>query len=65
MTHDTATERLASWVEYHLKPFAQQHVSCIKIGIPFSKHLENTNETKAPSSDSMDDTAKGGLTQFW
>ena len=51
--HGTITQRLAKWVEYHLKPFAQQHTSYIKDTQSFLKHLEYIDETMAPLSDSI------------
>ena len=44
----TATERLAKWLEYQLKPFAKIHDACIKDTKSFLLYLEHLNLTRAP-----------------
>ena len=44
----TATERLAKWLEYQLKPFAKIHDAHIKDAKSFLLYLEHLNSTRAP-----------------
>ena len=44
----TATERLAKWLEYQLKPFAKIHDAYIKDTKSFLLYLEHLNLTRAP-----------------
>ena len=44
----TATEYLARWIEFKLKPYAQLHDSYIKDTKSFLNYIESINETKAP-----------------
>ena len=44
----TATENLAGWIEYHLKPFAQLHQAYIMDTKSFLLYLEEINRTRAP-----------------
>ena len=44
----TATENLAKWIEYHLKPFAQLHQAYIRDTKSFLLYLEEINCTRAP-----------------
>ena len=44
----TATEYLARWIEFKLKPYAQLHDSYIKDTKSFLKYIQTINETKAP-----------------
>ena len=44
----TATENLARWIEYHLKPFAQLHQAYITDTKSFLLYLEEINCARAP-----------------
>ena len=44
----TATENLARWIEYRLKPFAQLHQAYIRDRKSFLLYLEEINRTRAP-----------------
>ena len=44
----TATENLARWLEFRLKPYARMHEAYIKDTKTFLLHLEHLNQTRAP-----------------
>ena len=44
----TATENLARWLEFQLKPYARMHEANIKDTKSFLLHLEHLNQTTAP-----------------
>ena len=44
----TATENLARWFKFQLKPYARMHEAYIKYTKSFLLHLEHLNQTRAP-----------------